>query len=206
MSLREFPSDFPPPITRDTKKPFPLEVPVQAAETLVAPEKREIVVAGSLQKIMKIARTFKTLVAYALNMQEGDLGELTAQEKQIIAMAADATFPKDGPLPISGTEAGVPEYFAEYVKRLTPDKQKLIHLMLYFVETCPLIFGPEHTLFSLMKEENRGPAVNFSDKNWYFRRVALGSLRVILTMGYMANEEVQKAVGCVPNQNPFGLK
>lgn len=206
MTLRQPTSDFPPPVTLDADEAFVKRQPVQAQDALPGPEKSEIAVAGYLPKIRKIGGTIKAMAFFALGLQKGELADLTAQEKEILALAADATFPKGGAIDMSGTEAGVPEYFENYFRKLPPDKQKLIHLMLHFVETIPLIFGPERNLFSLMKEEDREKALDFSDKSLYFHRVALQSLRVLLTMGYMANEDVQKKIGCVPNRNPFGLE
>lgn len=218
MTLREPTSDFPrpavenetedlpPPVTVDADEAFVRRQPVQAQETLSRTERSEIVVAGSPSKIRKIGGTIKALAFFALGLQEGKLEDLTAQEKEILVLAADATFPKGGAMNMSGTEAGVPEHFENYFRRLPPDKQKLIHLMLHFVEAIPLIFGPKHTLFTLMDEKNREKSLDFADKSLYFHRIALQSLRILLTMGYMANADVQKAVGCVPNTNPFGLK
>jgi len=205
MTLREPTSDFPPPGAFDADEAFVKRQPVQAQDALPLPERSEIAAAGYLPKIRKIGATVKSMMLFALYKQEGEMSDLTSLEKEIVALAADNTFPKGGPIPISGTEAGVPEYFEKYVKRLPPDKQRLIHLMLHFVETVPLIFGPEHTLFSLATPENREKALNFCDKDWYFHRIGLQSLRVLLTMGYMANEDVQKAIGCVPDANPFDL-
>ena len=206
MTLRQPTSDFPPPVVNDLDEAFVKRQPVEAQDALPSPEKGEIAVAGYLPKIRKIGGTIKAMAFFALGLQKGELGDLTAQERDILTLAADATFPKGGAIDMSGTEAGVPAHFENYIKKLPADKQKLIHLMLHFVETIPLIFGPERTLFSLMNSENQEKALDFSDKSLYFHRVALQSLRVLLTMGYMANEEVQKKIGYVPNMNPFGLE
>ena len=40
----------------------------------------------------------------------------------------------------------------------------------------------------------------------YFRRIALLSLRTILTMGYLAHPEVARAMRMVSNDDPFGQR
>lgn len=136
----------------------------------------------------------------------GKITELTAAEKEFIRKAADVVFPKDGPIPVSGNEAGVPQYMENLFRNMPEDKRRLMHLLFHFIECSPLAFGPRRTLFTLLKENEQKEVLDFSDKSLYFRRVALQSLRVLMTMGYMANEDVQKAVGWRPDQNPFGLK
>lgn len=193
----EFPSKPPPPAESSQT--------VRVSTDTERSELNNINRRGVIRNIGKIAATVRSFVAFALP-NSGKITELTAAEKEFIRKAADVIFPKDGPIPFSGNEAGVPEYLENLFRNMPEDKRRLMHLLFHFIECSPLAFGPRRTLFTLLKEDEQREVLDFSNKSLYFRRVALQSLRVLMTMGYMANEDVQKAVGWRQDQNPFGLK
>jgi|GEM_PF-4874985 len=178
--------------------------PVEALQ--IVEEGKDKIIQGTLKDIWKIITTMKSFIVVALTPVREKAQDFTQMEKEFLAQAADITFPKDGPISISGTEAGVPAYVENMVQNMPADKRKLVHLLLHFLECSPLVFGPRHKLFSQLTDEEKKEVLIFSNKSLYFRRVAAESLRLFLTMGYMANPEVQKQVGYHSNTNPFNLK
>ncbi|MCC6643797.1 hypothetical protein IT411_03540 [Candidatus Peregrinibacteria bacterium] len=194
-------SSYPPPAisTRSSKEDLP-----QKNHTETTPDHPETL--STLQTIAKISTTIKNFLLIALSREKGESAELTAQEKEFIAKAADTLLSPDGAFELSGTEAGSHLYLERYFQNLTPDKRRLLHIMFHFLECSPIIFGPRHTLFTSLNATERAQAMNFADKSLYIHRVALQSLRFLLTLGYLNNPQVIKKIGCEPNQNPFNLK
>ncbi|MFO0760641.1 MAG: hypothetical protein U0359_29455 [Byssovorax sp.] len=128
----------------------------------------------------------------------------SAKEQAILAAAANAFFPPGGPIPISGTEAGVVAYMDRYVRRMAPAKRMLIRLLLRFVEHGPWIFGPRPVRFSLLRPAEQIRVLKaMSASALYFRRLSFLSLRMLLTMAYLANEEVARRIGALPCAAPF---
>jgi hypothetical protein len=121
---------------------------------------------------------------------------LSAKEQAILAACADALFPPGGPIPLSGTEAGLVAYTDRYVARATRPTRALLRLLFHFVEHGPWIFGPRCARFTRLGADDRRTALDRMARSpIYFRRVAFLSLRTLLTMGYLANEEVLRAIG-----------
>jgi hypothetical protein len=130
---------------------------------------------------------------------------LTAKEQAIVAAVADTLFPKGGPIPISGTEAGLVAYMDAYVQRLPTQPAVLVRLLFQFLEHGPWIFGLKRRFTSLTHEQRLEVLEGMRTSPIYFRRVACLSMRAMLTMGYLAHPEVTKAMRMTAKTNPFGL-
>ena len=131
---------------------------------------------------------------------------LSAREQALVLAAADTFFAQGGPIPLSGTEAGVLSYFDAYFERCPPHQQLLIRLLLLSTELGPLAFGPWPSRFTRLNSERRTRffAEAFSSR-LYFRRLSFISLRAIMTMAYLAHPEVARRMGMIPNTDPFNL-
>lgn len=129
---------------------------------------------------------------------------LGAKEQAIIAAAADALFPPGGPIPVSGTQAGLVLYMDTYVRRVPPGIRVLLRLLIAFIEHGPWLFGPRHVRFTRLSPSERVLALEDMVKSsLYIRRVAFYSIRTILSMGYLANATVMKSIGCAARRAPF---
>jgi hypothetical protein len=129
---------------------------------------------------------------------------LSEKERAIIAACADALFPPGGPIPLSGTEAGVVEYMDRYVARAPRHTRALLRMLFHFVEHGPWVFGPHRARFTRMQHEQRCAALDRMARSpIYFRRVAFLSLRTMLSMGYIANSEVARSIGITSCTDPF---
>lgn len=166
----------------------------------------DVVRESALRNILKITRTIKAFLYFALNLKSGEISQLTPQEKEILAHAANVTFPEGHSSLPSGTEAGIVEYMEQYFQRLPPHTRRLLHLLFHYIELSPLVFGPDRTLFTLSRPEDQKEILDYTTKSKYFHRMSLQAMRVLMTFGYMANEKVTKEIGCVPNTNPFGME
>lgn len=129
---------------------------------------------------------------------------LSAKEQAIIAACADTLFPVGGPIPLSGTEAGLVAYVELYVARAPRAMRPLMRLLFHFIEHSPWLFGPRHARFTRLSQAARVAALSsMATSRIYFRRVAFLSLRTMLSMGYLANEHVARAIGCTCCATPF---
>jgi hypothetical protein len=129
---------------------------------------------------------------------------LSRKEQAIAAACADALFPPGGPIPVSGTEAGLVAYMNTYIARLPPSPRTLARLLFHFVEHGPWIFGPRLARFTRLSAEERILALReMSESSIYFRRVAFISLRAMMTMGYLAHPAVAEAMHMVADPAPF---
>ncbi|EYF00827.1 hypothetical protein [Chondromyces apiculatus] len=121
---------------------------------------------------------------------------LTPKEQAIVSACADALFPPEGPIPVSGTEAGLVTYMDAYLQRAPSESRLLIRLLFQLVEHGPWLWGPRRVRFTrLLPEEQRVALERMAASPIYFRRVAFVSLRLMLTMGYFAHAGVQRAIG-----------
>lgn len=134
-------------------------------------------------------------------------GFLTAKEQAIVAACADTLFPAGGPIPLSGTAAGLVEYFDRYVGRLPDQQGVLIRLLLWFIEHGPWVFGPRPVRFTSLPERDRLRVLEaMRTSPIYFRRIAFLSIRTMLTMGYLAHPDVARAMRVKADRDPFANK
>ncbi len=128
------------------------------------------------------------------------------RQEALISAVADAFFPPAGPIELSGCEAGILSYFARYMSRTELLQRTLIRLLLAFIELGPLAFGPRRVLFTRLTQEERIRSLEgMFASSIYFRRVAFTSIRALMTMAYLANEEVAAATGMIADLDPFQL-
>ncbi|KYF57203.1 gluconate 2-dehydrogenase subunit 3 family protein [Sorangium sp. So ce854] len=129
---------------------------------------------------------------------------LSAKERAIVAACADALFPAGGPIPLSGTEAGLVEYVERYVARTPRPLRPYMRLLFLFVELSPWVFGPRRARFTRLPQPDRiAVLASMSQSCIYLRRVTFLSLRTMLSMGYLANEKVARAIGVACCATPF---
>ena len=133
-------------------------------------------------------------------------GRLTRKEQAIITACADAFFPAGGRIPVSGTEARLVLYMERYVSRLPPGQARLVRLLFWFIEHGPWVFGPTRHRFSDLSLEGRIAVLeSMRTSPIYFRRIAFLSMRTMLTMGYLADPRVARAMRMKANQDPFAI-
>lgn len=126
------------------------------------------------------------------------------KEQAIVAACADALFPPGGPIPLSGTEAGLVAYMDAYVGGLPPLPRLLGRLLFHSVEHAPLLFGPRRARFTRLCPEERIEALRLmAESSLYFRRVSFLSMRAMMTMGYLANSRVAESIRMRQNLAPF---
>lgn len=117
---------------------------------------------------------------------------------------ADALFPADGPLAISGSEAGAVAYMQRYLERAQPRERRLIKLLIVASELGPLAFGPRRKRFTeLSRHEQQAYIAQGYTSRIYLRRVIVLTMRALLTMAYFADERVLAAIGQRHDPDPF---
>ena len=133
-------------------------------------------------------------------------GVLNRCEQALVTAVADALFPPNGPIPLSGSEAGVLAYFDGYVRRSLPRQRVLMRLLLIFTEYSPLLFGPVRRRFTRLSQDDRLAYMErCSVSNFYFRRIAFLSFRTLMTMAYLAHPEVERAMRMCADCDPFRM-
>jgi hypothetical protein len=131
---------------------------------------------------------------------------LSRKEQAIVASLADAFFPPGGPIPLSGTDAGLVEYMDDYCKQLPVGQGRLVRLLFVFLEHAPWLFGPRRQRFSSLSLDDRIAVLErMRTSPIYFRRIAFLSMRTMLSMGYLAHPEVARRIGMTANNDPYGI-
>jgi hypothetical protein len=120
---------------------------------------------------------------------------MTRFERQVVSACADAMFPADGPIPVSGTEAGLVRYAEDYVAGLGFAKGLLVRLMFIFIQLSPLVHGPRFTVFTRLTPEERETLFRgMIASDAYFRRLVIQAKRAIMTFGYFAHRPVAERI------------
>jgi hypothetical protein len=139
--------------------------------------------------------------------RSADSPVLSGPEARLVEAVADAFFPPQGPIPLSGSEAGILRYFDRYLRRAQITQRVLMRLLLVFTELSPLVFGPRRRRFTRSSQEER---LRFLDEarasSLYLRRVSFIGLRALMTMAYLSNPKVAECMGMVANTDPFALR
>ncbi|MEZ4443269.1 MAG: hypothetical protein R3B72_29505 [Polyangiaceae bacterium] len=134
------------------------------------------------------------------------LSQLSSREANLLAAVANTFFPPDGPIPLSGVDAGIVPYFDRYLARSQPTQRFLMRLLFVFLDMSPLVFGPRRTRFTRLSAAEREQMMESASKSGiYFRRVTFISIRALMTMAYLANDAVARAMTMLPNVDPFGM-
>jgi hypothetical protein len=117
----------------------------------------------------------------------------------VVAACADTLFPPAGPIPVSGTEAGLVAYVAAYRSGLPRLPRLLVGLLFLFIQLSPWVFGPRRARFSRLPPADRARVfAEMATSAFYFRRVAFLSMRAIMTMGYFACPRVEASIMRTP--------
>ena len=118
----------------------------------------------------------------------------------VFQAAAEATFPAGGEVSPSYSEARVVEYCDDYIGWLSPSQRILIRLLLVLFEHATLVFMPSFRRMSSLSVEDRVKYLDGWDQSpIYLRRMAFQSLRAILCMAYLADDEVNRQIGNARN-------
>ncbi|APR77837.1 Hypothetical protein A7982_03184 [Minicystis rosea] len=129
---------------------------------------------------------------------------LNRKEQAVVAACADALFPPGGPIPLSGTEAGLVAYMDRYLSGLPALPRLLGRLLFHSIEHGPWLFGPRRVRFTrLTPAERIAMLKEMSLSSMYFRRVSFISMRAMMTMGYLAHPDVAKKMRMVCDVAPF---
>lgn len=132
---------------------------------------------------------------------------LSRKEQAILAAAADALFPPGGPIPFSGTDAGAIPYLDAYVGRVDRTQRALMRLLFQAVEHGPWLLGPRFSRFTRLDAASRIVFLGkLAKSDLYFLRVIFLSLRVMLTMAYLANGDVARWMRIETNLAPFAAR
>lgn len=132
---------------------------------------------------------------------------LGRKEQAVVAACADALFPPGGPIPLSGTQAGLVAYMDRYLSGLPALPRLLGRLLFHSIEHGPWIFGPRRVRFTRLTHAERVAVLHeMFESSLYFRRVSFLSMRAMMTMGYLANPEVAKTMRMVADLSPFEQK
>jgi hypothetical protein len=131
---------------------------------------------------------------------------LTQAERTVLGAAANAFFPPNGPILMSGCDAHVVEWFENYVTRSLPTQRILIRLLFVFTELSPLVFGPKRARFTKLSQAERIEVLDRASRSSvYFRRVTFTALRAMMTMAYLCNPMVARTMNMNADTDPFGL-
>jgi hypothetical protein len=131
---------------------------------------------------------------------------LNRREQTLIGAVADAFFPPGGPIPVSGTEAGLVPYFDRYIERSGTRTAFLMRLLIMFTDLSPIAFGGGWKRFpQLSRAQQIQHLHEASTSAIYFRRVSFVSLRALMTMAYLSNDEVARHMNMKHDADPFGM-
>ncbi len=131
---------------------------------------------------------------------------LNRREQALVGAVADAFFPPHGPIPISGTEAGLIAYFDRYIERSGARTAFLMRLLLLFTDLSPFAFGRQRRRFpQLSHDEQIQHLREACSSAIYFRRVSFVSLRALMTMAYLSHPEVARHMNMTHDADPFGI-
>ncbi len=126
---------------------------------------------------------------------------MRSSQRRIVAACADTMFPPGGPIPVSGTEAGLVEYFDAYVAQSSFIQRILFSLLLLFIQLSPFVFGPWHGRFTALSPDDRTRVLKRMEASKLIvRRGGFLSLRLILTNGYFACPAVAAAIMRKPHK------
>jgi hypothetical protein len=129
---------------------------------------------------------------------------LSAREAALLGAVADSFFPPGGPIPVSGTRAGVVEYFDRYVGRSGGRQAFLMRLLFLFTDLSPIAFGKVRKRFTELSRPQRIAHLHEAFvSSIYFRRVSFISLRALMTMAYLSNDEVARHLRMHHHPDPF---
>ncbi len=129
---------------------------------------------------------------------------LARRELATLAAAADAIFPRGGPLEPSGADAGVGEWVDRFAAAAPAGQRRLMRLLFFAVEHATLVFPVARGPRGLRRFSAQPPDVRaawleqWRTSRLFARRLAFTSLRALVTLGYFADPVVLRALGLAP--------
>jgi hypothetical protein len=133
-----------------------------------------------------------------------DCPRLRRGERALLAAVAEAIFPPGGAIPCSGLDARILPYVDGLMLRTHPRPRRLMRLLFFLFEHGTLVFPAPGGLrgrrrFSSLDLERRIAVLEgWAGSRLSARRLAFGSLRAIVTLGYFACPPVLRQLGLAP--------
>lgn len=129
------------------------------------------------------------------------------REAAFLDAAAEATFPADGPIPLSGREADLPAYADGFLEALPRHLRLQVHAMFLLFEQATIFFpAPGVSGFrrfsSLSLEQRVAVLQGWSHSRLFLRRVVFTALRAVLTMGYLGHPTALRHLRLAPLDFP----
>ncbi len=138
-----------------------------------------------------------------MRIPPADLQALSRREYAFVEAAAEAMVPHGGTLEPSGRDAGVARYVDGFVASQPRRLRALIHLLVFLCEHAAVFFplGGRRGFrpFTRLSPEARVRYLDgWSTSSWAPRRLVFTSLRAIVTLGYLADPAVLRALSLAP--------
>lgn len=129
------------------------------------------------------------------------------REAAFLDAAADATFPADGAIPLSGREADLPAYADRFLEALPAHVRLQVHAMFLLFEQATILFpapgrGGFRRFSSLSLAQRIDVLAGWSRSRFFLRRVAFTALRAVLTMGYLGHPAAMRHLRLAPLDFP----
>src|SRR5262245_12753422 len=149
------------------------------------------------------------LVAFALRVFAGHpragthYRHLARREVAFLNAAGDATFPRGGPIPASGSDADVAGYVDRWLAASTPRIRALMHLLFFLVEHSTLLapapgWGGWRRFSSLSPEQRIAALDGWRTSRHFARRIVCAPLAAILTLGSFSPPPVLRQLRLAP--------
>ncbi len=128
---------------------------------------------------------------------------LGRSEWAFLAAASDTLYPAGGPIPPSGSQAGIPGYIDAYLDRVPAHMRLLMRCLFFLVEHASFFLwapGPRgwRRFSSLEPARRQAVLESWRTSRLFPRRLVFTSLRALLTMGYFGSPEVLRTLGLAP--------
>ena len=128
---------------------------------------------------------------------------LSRREVAFLNAAGDATFPRGGAIPASGSDADVAGYTDRWLAASRPRIRVLLHLLFFLVEHATLLFpapgwGGWRRFTSLSPEQRIAVLDGWRTSRHFPRRLVFTSLRAVLTMAWFAHPPVMRQLRVAP--------
>jgi hypothetical protein len=127
---------------------------------------------------------------------------LSAKELAVVAACAEALLPAGGAFTPSAVEVGVVEYFDNLLAEIPARQRSLLRLLLVLLEHASWLRGRRRLTRQSLAERARTLEA-WRHSRVYLLRSGFLSVRMLLTMGYLAHPAIQAVLGYTPNRRPF---
>ncbi len=130
---------------------------------------------------------------------------LARGEAAFLAAAADVIFPEGGPLPPSGSEAGVPRYLDGYLRLLPTTQRRLIRMLFFLLEHGTIIFpadgrGGRRRFTRLTLHGQVAYMRSWHAGRYGWQRLVFTAFRAILGTAYLGDGQVLGHLGLGPKR------